>query len=194
MSNAVLRIDASARRTGSVSRQLALDVIAQLAPTHVTTRDLAETPIPQITEDWVAANFTRAENRSEAQRDTLALSDRLVAEIDAADILVIGLPIYNFGVPSALKAWIDQIARAGLTFRYTETGPEGLLGGKRAIVALASGGTEAGSDLDFASGYISHVLGFIGITDVRFVTADRLMVDADTSMAKAAEHVAALAA
>ncbi len=86
--------------------------------------------------------------------------------MQAADTLVIGLPIYNFGVPAALKAWVDQVARAGVTFRYTETGPKGLLTGKRAIIAVASGGTEAGSDVDFATGYIRHVLGFIGITDV----------------------------
>jgi hypothetical protein len=111
-----------------------------------------------------------------------------VAELKAADTLVIGLPIYNFGVPAALKAWVDQVARAGVTFKYSEYGPKGLLEGKRAIVAVASGGTEAGSDIDFATGYIRHVLGFIGITDVEFVTADRLMLDADGTMAKASNR------
>ena len=105
---------------------------------------------------------------------------------------MIGLPIYNFGVPAALKAWVDLVARAGVTFRYTEAGPQGLLTAKRAIVAVASGGTEAGSEIDFATGYIRHVLGFIGITDVSFVTADRLMIDADGTMAKALEQVDAL--
>lgn len=192
MSNAVLRIDTSARRTGSISRQLADDVIARLDPASVTTRDLAVTPIPQIDEAWVGANFTPADDRTDAQRETLALSDTLVAEVEAADTLVIGLPIYNFGVPAALKAWIDQIARAGVTFRYTESGPRGLLTGKRAIVVVASGGTEVGSEIDFATGYVTHVLGFIGITDVRFVTADRLMIDAEASMTKAADQVGEL--
>lgn len=192
MPNTILRLDASARRDGSVSRQLADEVIATLNPGSVTTRDLAATPIPQINETWVGANFTPADNRSEEQRQALALSDELVAELTAADTLVIGLPIYNFGIPAALKAWIDQIARAGVTFRYTENGPKGLLTGKRAIIAVASGGTEVGSDIDFATGYIVHVLGFVGITDVQFVTADRLMLDADASMAKAADQLASL--
>ncbi len=192
MPNTILRLDASARRDGSVSRQLADEVIATLNPGSVTTRDLAATPIPQINETWVGANFTPADNRSEEQRQALALSDELVAELTAADTLVIGLPIYNFGIPAALKAWIDQIARAGVTFRYTENGPKGLLTGKRAIIAVASGGTEVGSDIDFATGYIVHVLGFVGITDVQFVAADRLMLDADASMAKAADQLASL--
>jgi FMN-dependent NADH-azoreductase len=192
MTRHILRIDASARRSGSVSRDLVGKIIARIAPSAtVTTRDLAD-GMPLIDEAWVGANFTPADDRTEEQRAILALSDTLVAELQAADTLVIGLPIYNFGVPATLKAWIDQIARAGVTFRYSEYGPRGLLEGKRAIVAVASGGTEAGSDIDFATGYIRHVLGFIGITDVEFVTADRLMLDADGTMAKALEQVDAL--
>jgi len=189
----ILRIDASARRTGSVSRDLADRVIARLGDATVTNRDLA-TPLPLIDEAWVSANFTPADQRTAEHQATLALSDDLIAEIRAADTIVIGLPIYNFGVPAALKAWIDMVARAGVTFQYTETGPKGLLEGKRAIVAVASGGTEAGSDIDFATGYIRHVLGFIGITDVDFVTADRLMIDAEGTIAKAHGQIAALAA
>ena len=194
MTRSVLRLDVSARKSGSVSRQLTDAVIDRLAPDTVVTRDLAVTPVPQITEDWVGANFTPADARSAAQQDTLALSDTLVAEIESADTLVIGLPIYNFGLPAALKAWVDQIARAGKTFRYTETGPQGLLTGKRAVVVMASGGTEAGSDIDFATGYMSHILGFIGITEVDFVTADQLMRDAKATMEKASGQVAQLAA
>ncbi len=194
MTQNILRIDASARRTGSVSRDLVSKIIDRIGPSaSVTTRDLAE-GMSLIDESWVGANFTPAADRSDEQREKLALSDTLVAEINAADTLVIGLPIYNFGVPAALKAWVDQVARAGVTFQYSEYGPKGLLEGKRAIVAVASGGTEAGSDIDFATGYIRHVLGFIGITDVEFVTADRLMVDADGTMAKALEQVEALPA
>ncbi len=194
MTQNILRIDASARRTGSVSRDLVSKIIDRIGPSaSVTTRDLAE-GMSLIDESWVGANFTPAADRSDEQREKLALSDTLVAEIKAADTLVIGLPIYNFGVPAALKAWVDQVARAGVTFQYSEYGPKGLLEGKRAIVAVASGGTEAGSDIDFATGYIRHVLGFIGITDVEFVTADRLMVDADGTMAKALEQVEALPA
>lgn len=188
----ILRIDASARKTGSVSRDLTTQIIARIGG-DVTTRDLA-TAIPQIDEAWITANFTPADQRTAEQTATLSLSDTLVAEIAAADTLVIGLPIYNFGVPAALKAWVDQVARAGVTFQYTEAGPKGLLQGKRAIVAVASGGTEAGSDLDFATGYLRHVLGFIGITDVTFVTADRLMVDAEASHETAQRQIDALAA
>lgn len=191
MTHSILRIDASARRTGSVSRDLTDKIVTKLDADTVVTRDLT-TPVPQIDEDWIGANFTPADDRTEAQREKLALSDQLVAEVQAADTIVIGLPIYNFGVPAALKAWIDQVARAGVTFRYTPEGPQGLLTGKRAIVAVASGGTQAGSDIDFATGYIRHVLGFIGITDVDFVTADRLMVDADASLKSAHDALEAL--
>ncbi|GAB5448560.1 FMN-dependent NADH-azoreductase [Gymnodinialimonas sp.] len=189
----ILRIDASARRTGSVSRDLTDRIIAQMAPAQVTTRDLAD-GVPLLSEDWVGANFTPAGQRSADQADTLALSDTLVAEVKAADTLVIGVPIYNFGVPAALKAWVDQVARAGVTFHYTETGPKGLLEGKRAVLVIASGGTESGSEIDFATNYMRHVLGFIGITDVHVVTADRLMVNADASMKVANDQIAALAA
>ena len=188
----ILRIDASARRDGSVSRDLVDLIIDRAGPgATVTTRDLA-TGLPLIDEAWIRANLTPADARTEADRAALALSDRLVAEVQAADTLVIGLPIYNFGVPSALKAWIDLVARAGVTFRYSEAGPRGLLTGKRAIVAVASGGTEAGSDIDFATGYLRHVLGFIGITDVTFVTADRLMIDTAGSLATATAQIEAL--
>ena len=193
MTHTVLRIDASARRDGSESRALTQRIVDRLEPQSIIQRDLA-VAIPTIDADWLAANWTKEEERSDKQRATLALSDSLIEEIKAADTLVIGTPIYNFGIPANLKAWIDQIARAGITFRYTEAGPEGLLTGKRAIIAIASGGTQVGSDIDFASGYLRHVLGFVGITDVQFVAADQLMIDADASHAKADAALAALAA
>lgn len=192
MAHHILRIDASSRHDGSVSRDLADRIIAKLGASQVVTRDLAS-GIPLINETWIGANFTPEPERSDAQRAELAMSDTLVAELQAADTVVIGLPIYNFGVPAALKAWIDQVARAGVTFKYSEYGPKGLLEGKRAIVAVASGGTEAGSDIDFATGYLRHVLGFIGITEVEFVTADRLMVDADATLQSAHAQVENLA-
>ena len=194
MSTNILRIDASARRTGSITRDLndrVIDRLSSEGPVAVTTRDLAE-PLPLLTEDWIGANFTDPAERSDAQKQTLALSDELVAELKAADVLVIGLPIYNFGVPGALKAWIDLVARARETFRYSEYGPVGLLEGKRAIVTVASGGTETGSSIDFATGYVKHVLSFIGITDVTFVSADQLMIDAEASRADAERQIDAL--
>ncbi|TBX19898.1 FMN-dependent NADH-azoreductase [Nioella sediminis] len=191
MTHSILRIDASARRDGSVSRDLSDRIIARFPEATVTTRDLAS-GLPLINETWVGANFTPEAERSDEQRTTLALSDELIAELKDADTLVIGLPIYNFGVPATLKAWVDLVARAGVTFRYSEAGPEGLMTGKRAIVAVASGGTEAGSEIDFATGYIRHVLGFIGITDVTFVTADRLALDMDATLNAAHSQIDAL--
>ncbi len=185
----VLRIDASARTHGSTTRALTDAAIARLQATdpdlEVAVRDLTA-GVPLIDEAWVEANFTPAEQRSPAQRDALAASDVLVAELQAADVLVIGLPVYNFGPPAALKAWIDQVARARVTFRYTPDGPVGLLAGKRAYVVAASGGTALGSDIDFATPYLRHVLGFLGITDVSLIGADRQMVDAEAARSGAA--------
>ena len=192
MTQTVLHIDASARFAGSTTRQLTASIVEKLGGS-VIRRDLTEA-IPQITEDWVGANFTPADQRSAAQQDVLALSDTLVAELRAADVIVIGVPVYNFGVPAALKAWVDQIGRAGETFRYTENGPVGLLEGKRAIIALATGGTPDGSDIDFASGYMRHIMGFVGITDVDVIAAEQVMADADKAIAGANAQIAALAA
>ena len=189
----ILRIDSSARHEGSVTRDLSDRIAAKIGGT-VTVRDLAETPLPQITGTWMAANFTPESDRTEEQRAALAQSDALIAELKAADTILIGAPVYNFAVPAALKAWIDLVCRAGVTFRYTENGPVGLLEGKRAVVAIASGGTKVGSEIDFASGYLRHILGFIGITDVSIVAADALVADADAAQAKTADQIEALAA
>lgn len=192
MTHSILRIDTSLRRDGSTSRMLADRLVARFgADAHVVTRDLAD-GLPPIDAAWVDANTTPAERRSPAQIAALALSDALIAEVAAADTLIIAMPIYNFGVPAALKTWIDQIARARKTFRYTEAGPRGLLEGKRAIVAVASGGTRVGSEIDFATGWLRHVLGFVGISDVTFVTADGLARDRDTILASAEAQVATL--
>jgi len=194
MSETILRIDASARREGSTTRSLTDRLVSRLvadAGATVVTRDLTEA-LPQLTEDWIGANFTEADARSAAQREILALSDHLVSELKAADTVVIGVPVYNFGVASALKAWVDLVARARVTFRYTEAGPEGLLAGKRAILVVASGGTPVGADVDFATGYMRHVLGFMGITDVTVVDAGLQMVNTD-AIAQATQRVDAIA-
>jgi len=175
----VLRVDSSARSEGSMTRRVADKLIEQLRErdgvVEVGVRDLAVEAPSFVDASWVSANFTPSEERNEEQRAALAESDALVSELKAADVLVIGVPIYNFGIPAALKAWVDMVARARLTFRYTENGPLGLLNGKRAYLAIASGGTAAGSEIDFATGYLRHVLGFLGIDDVHIVAADRLM-------------------
>jgi FMN-dependent NADH-azoreductase len=193
----VLRVDSSAHPEGSVSRRLADTLIEQLeiseGAVDLTVRDLAVDAPAFVDAAWVDANFTPAEQRSEAQRAALAQSDALVAELKAADVLVVGVPIYNFGIPAALKAWVDMVARARLTFRYTENGPVGLLRGKRAFLVVASGGTSVGSEIDFATGYLRHVLGFFGIDDVEIIAADRVMPRGEeTVMADARRRIAHL--
>lgn len=188
MPKQILRIDASARKSGSITRELNDSIVERFladGDTTVSVRDLADEALPQLTENWIGANFTKAEERSHEQKEALALSDSLIEEINSADVLLIGLPIYNFGVPAALKAWVDLVARASVTFKYSESGPVGLLEGKRAIVTVASGGTAMGSEIDFATGYIRHVLGFIGIKDVVFVAADQMAIDAETTLSAA---------
>ena len=192
MTTSILRIDASARFEGSVSRDLNDRIVGRFeanGPISLTERDLAKTPLPQIDADWVGANFTPAADRTAAQAEALGLSDSLIDEIRDADLLLIGLPVYNFSLPAALKAWIDLVARAGVTFAYTESGPKGLLEGKRAIVTVASGGVEVGSNADFATGYIRHMLGFIGISDVIFISADQLALDAEGTVRNAHEAI-----
>lgn len=192
MSQTILRIDASARGAGSVTRDLSERIVNRWPDATVIHRDLAQTPVPQLDESWVEANTTDAASRSEAQKQRLALSDELIGELQAADTIVIGLPVYNFAPPAALKAWIDQVCRAGVTFRYSEAGPEGLLKGKQVILAMASGGTGAGSEIDFASTYMRHILGFIGLDDVTLVAADQLALDSAASLEKAAGQIEAL--
>ncbi|MEH6345682.1 MAG: NAD(P)H-dependent oxidoreductase [Bermanella sp.] len=172
----MLRIDTSLRKKGSYSRALSDRLITRLqsqSPAKVKERDLA-VGIALINEAWAEANATDITELTAEQRAVLSCSDALISELKSADTLVIGLPIYNFNVPAAFKAWIDQVARAKVTFRYGENGPEGLLKNKKAYVIISSGGTPLGSDIDFVSGYIHHVLGFIGIEDVTIIDSSGL--------------------
>ena len=171
MSRKLLHINASARQQDSVSHTLSRQIVDHLNADEVVTRDLAD-GLPFVDETWVTAAFIPPQDRTEAQADALKLSDSVLAEVQAADTIVIGTPMYNFGVPAVLKAWIDQISRVGVSFSYTEAGPEGLLKGKKVIIAIATGGTPLGSDYDHASTYMRFVLGFLGITDVTIVDAD----------------------
>ena len=170
----VLSVTASARQTDSVTRRFASEMLDELHKQHarvnVVERNVSA-GLPFVDETWVSANFTPAEQRNDAQKAVLAGSDALVAELSQADVLLIAAPIYNFSVPATLKAWIDQIARVGLTFNYTSNGPVGALQGKKAYLLFASGGTELDSEIDFASGYLRHIMGFIGIDDVSFISA-----------------------
>ncbi|MGD9863072.1 MAG: FMN-dependent NADH-azoreductase [Pseudodonghicola sp.] len=193
----ILRIDSSIKGEASVSRKLLDRTQAHLTQTHagahVITRDLSQ-GVPAIDGAWIGAVFTPAADRSPAQAEIAAFSDALLDEVRAADILLIGLPVYNFGVPAQLKSWIDHLARKGETFQYTEAGPEGLLTGKRAIVVLSSDGTKFGSEIDFASGWLRHMLGFFGITEVDFVHADQMVFDAETTLKSAENQIDALVA
>ena len=189
MNNNVLRVDSSARIRDSISRQLLDETIAAITPHKLTVRDLANS-LPHITATWVSANFTAANERTSAQIDSLSLSDTLIEELRANDTLIIGVPIYNFSIPASLKSWIDLVTRAQETFRYTESGsPEGLLTDKRAILIVASGGVEIGSQVDFATAYMHHILSFIGITDVQVIGADRMMSRGDEGWKNARQHI-----
>ncbi len=188
----VLRIDASIKPQGSISLQLTDDIIAKLGATDVVTRKAAD--VPAIDGAWLGAVFTPAENRSAEQQEIAAFSDTLIDEIKTADVVVIGVPVYNFNIAAGLKNWIDQIVRAGVTFQYTETGPQGLLPNKRTILAFSSDGTAAGSDIDFAQRYMLHILGFVGIIDVTTVTAQQMAFDKDSALKFAADQISSLAA
>ena len=166
MTQTILHINASGTTDVSVSRAATARLIADMSHDRIITRDLAATPLPQIDAAWIAARMVPEADRTDADRAALALSDDLIAELRAADTVVIGLPIYNFGMPAALKAWIDLIARPKVTFAYTDTGPVGLLKGKKAVIAVASGGVPVDSALDFATPHMRQVLRFIGIEDI----------------------------
>ena len=189
----VLEVTASGRTAGSASRKLTQDLIAALQDRHgdvqTVRRDLSK-GMPFVDAAWIEANFTAEESRTDGHREALAFSDSLVAELKDADILVIGTPVYNFSIPAALKAWIDMIARARLTFRYTENGPKGLLQGKKAYLVVATGGVPVGSAVDFATPYLKHALAFVGITDVEVIAADKLNSQAEESMDAARARIA----
>jgi len=192
----ILEVSASGRHQGSTSRTLTGELIAALesdrSSIQVRRRDLAD-GMPFVDDAWIAANFTADEDRNSGQRDALATSDQLVSELNEADVIVLGVPIYNFSIPAALKAWVDMIARARLTFRYTENGPEGLLRNKKAYIVISSGGVAVGSDYDFASPYLRHALAFVGITDIEFIAAEQLNNNFDDSIDAARARIAELA-
>ena len=193
----VLQINSSIFSDGGQSTALADDFVARLRaadPTAtVVRRDLAAEPLPHLDAERFGAFVTAPTERTERQAALAAESDALVDELQAADLLVLGAPMYNFNVPSQLKAWFDHVARAGRTFRYTENGPEGLLSG-RAVVFGTHGGVHGEHDRE--TPYVRQFLGFLGIDDVRFVTAEGLAMGEDTrdrALAEARERLSALA-
>jgi FMN-dependent NADH-azoreductase len=161
----------------------------------VTTRDLAANDLPFVSAERFAAGLTPAADRTTQQAELAAIADTLIAELLAADTIVIASPVYNFGPPASLKAWADLVARAGTTFHYTANGPEGLLTGKKAYLAIATGGTPVGAEFDFMSRWLTFFLGFLGITDVEIVAADGIMgVDGEAKIAAAKDAALKLAA
>jgi len=181
MTTTILHINSSVRSTGSVSRQLTSEFIKKLQAaspgSRVIERDLAKHPVPHLTETMMGAYFTAPEQRTSEQAQTVKLSDELVAELQSADIVVIGAPMYNFSVSSTLKAWIDHVARAGVTFKYGANGPEGLLKNKKLYVFTSRGGVYSqgpAKTMDFHETYLRAVLGFLGITDVSFIHSEGL--------------------
>lgn len=174
----ILQINSSARREASHSTRLANRIVERLRDTdpdaNLTVRDLNRHPHSVLDEAAVGALFTPAEKRTPEQAARVAMDDALIAEIKAADAIVLGVPMYNFGVPSQLKAYFDQIARAGVTFRYTEKGPQGLIADKPVYVFAARGGLYQGTPRDTQTGYVTTFLNFIGLADIEFVFAEGL--------------------
>jgi FMN-dependent NADH-azoreductase len=174
----LLQINSSILGDASQSSLLSQKFVDQYLATHngseLQVRDLGADPVPHLTGEAIGGFGFEIADRSEAQKEAANLSNALIAELKAADVIVLGLPMYNFGVPSALKAWIDYVARAGETFTYTEQGPQGLLTGKKAYVFATRGGKYLGTDFDTQTGFIQTFFGFIGITDVEIIYAEGL--------------------
>lgn len=193
----ILVIESSARQQGSVSRELTQQFIANWQAAHpadqVQVRDLAAEPVPHLDATLLGGWMTPSEQQSDAEKAALARSNQLTDELLAADVLVLAAPMYNFAIPSTLKAWLDHVLRAGVTFKYTESGPQGLLTGKRAFVLTARGGIYAGSGLDHQEPYLRQALAFIGIHDVQFIHAEGLNLGAEFSEKGLAQAKAKLA-
>lgn len=175
-----------------LSDQFVTRWLAGNAGAKVVVRDVAEQPVPHLTAQRFGAFLAKPEERTAEQQEVADFSDLLIEEIRNADVLVLGLPMYNFGIPSTLKAYFDHIARVGVTFKYTETGPVGLLTGKKAYVFAARGGAYAGTPADTQTGYVRDFLRFVGIADVEFVYAEGLAMGEDSKTASLEKAHAAI--
>lgn len=196
MSLNILSVSASVQGDQSTSRRLANELIKGLVEksggAQVCERDVSNNDIALVTGEHVGAFYTPADERSDEQNALLQQSDALLAELKAANTLVVATPMYNFGIPASLKAWVDMICRVGETFRYTENGPQGLLDIDTMYLVVATGGAPVGSAVDFVVPYMKQVAGFIGIKNIEVVAADRMNVDADASLEKVRYEVAVL--
>lgn len=172
----ILVVNSSLNSEAGNSSKLVANYLDKLAGKDVKLDllDLNEAQLPHLTQQEMAAWMTAPEERTQAQAELAAISDALLSGLEEADEVVIGLPMYNLGVPSTFKAWIDRLARAGKSFKYTETGPVGLIADKPVTVLAARGGVYAGTDYDTQTPYIRHIFGLMGITSVNFVYAEGL--------------------
>ena len=193
----ILQINASIRHEGANSTRIADAIVGRLQSAHpdakLSRRDLSANPPAVLDNAALGALFTAPEQRTPAQAARVALDDALIAEIQAADRIVLGVPMYNFGIPVQLKSWLDAIARNGVTFRYTANGPEGLLKGKKVYVAFARGGRYRGTEADTQTPYLKTILGFLGITDVHFIYAEGLNMGPESAAQGFAQAEADLA-
>ena len=176
----ILKIDSSARFDQSQSRYLTNELVKKLTALYdhaiVKERDLY-TNLPFLSDTMISSMFTAPDVRTVQQTQSLQISDEIANEVREADILVLGAPVYNLGIPASLKAWIDMMVRAGLTFKYDANGrPVGLLKNLKTYVVITSGGVSLNSSMDFVSGYLKSILGFVGITDIHFIDATQMMI------------------
>ncbi len=192
----ILQIHSSARVEGSFSAKLAHQLVARLQAqqdnTQLVFRDLAKQPHPMLDEAALQALFTPAAQRNTEQAARVALDDALIAELQASDVIVIAAPMYNFGITSLLKNWIDAVARAGVTFRYTANGPEGLVTGKKVYVVLTRGGVYENTPLDTQQAYLKSFFAFLGMSDVEFLFAEGLAMGeaaAQQALAKVEQQI-----
>lgn len=198
----LLQINASINHDNGQSSQLANQFVAAFRKRYpeatIVTRNVAAAePVPHLNAERFGAFITQPDERSTAQHAVVAYSDTLIDELKQADVIVLGLPMYNFGVPSQLKAYFDHIARAGVTFKYSDKGPVGLLTGKKVYVFAARGGIYAGTPMDTQTSYVRDFLRFIGMNDVEFIYAEGLAMSPqskEAGLAKAAAEIARLAA
>lgn len=191
----ILKINSSANTSTSVSRKYVDAIVNKIKEQNkdaeVIDRDVVKDELPHLNGAMLDSFFAQ-EERTAAQKEAVKVSDKLVEELLSADTLVIGAPIYNFSLPATLKTYIDLIVRAGITFKYTEQGPVGLVGNKKAYIVIPSGGVALNSEVDFNTPYIKQVLAFLGITDVTIIALDQLMMGAEAKIKQAEAQIDAL--
>ena len=194
----ILVIESSPRKSASISRKLTQAIVDKLKAANpgaaVKVHDLAAHPFPHLEESTLAAFYTPVDKHTDENKKAVLNSTQAIDELKAADVIVLGVPMYNFGIPSVLKAWVDHICRAGFTFQYTASGPKGLVKGKKIYLAIASGGVYTEGSMkayDFTESYLRGVLGFLGMTDIQAVRAEGISVPGiqDTALEKGIQSI-----